>query len=140
MVHILEVSSGHGCSPERSRVDRAHMIRHNMEYLESVWQRATEAAGEPHVAVLVDCCDPIGRMLAERLSDPARIAEMVRDCIAKDVIPTLYAAVPVAGVKAFLSVAHPSFVDTLCRCPSDCFAILVIAAGGSSIAFREVPS
>jgi hypothetical protein len=123
-----------------ARNDRASFLRFNMEHCEMYYQRAYQDAPDGVVVLLVNCCDPVGRMIGERLAGSARIDAVVRDCKSREVLPTLHAAVPLANALEILSRFSPSLADAVQRCPSDCFPIWVVSSGGSSIAYRERPA
>lgn len=137
MVRI--VSPSESCY-DHSRNDRLRFLRFNIEHCEMYFQRAHQDAPDGVTVLLVDCCDSVGRMIGERLAGAKRIETVVRECKIRDVMPTLHAAVPTPNALAILSNVSPSLADAVQRCPSDCFPIWVVSAGGSSIAYRERPA
>lgn len=137
MVRI--VSPAESCY-DNSRHDRAAFLRFNMEHCEMYFQRSYQDAPDGVTVLLVDCCDPVGRMIGERLAGADRIDLVVRECKAREVLPTLHAAVPTPNALEILRRVSPSMADAVERCPADCFPIWVVSAGGSSIAYRERPA
>lgn len=123
-----------------SRNDRAAFLRFNMEHCEMYFQRARQDAPDGVTVLLIDCCDPVGRMIGERLAGSQRIDSVVRECKAREVLPTLHAAVPTPNAIAILSNLSPALADAVGQCPDDCFPIWVVSSGGSSIAYRERPA
>jgi hypothetical protein len=127
-------------SPNHSRRERERFLRFNVEHCEMYWQRAFCETREPVTVMLVDCSDPIGRLVGNRMAGELRCHNIVDECKRRDVLPTLHAAIATPDAIKMLSQLHPSFADAIRRCPDDCFPIWIIAAGGSSLAYRERPA
>lgn len=123
-----------------SRNERVRFLRFNMEHCEMYFYRAIQEHSDGVAVLLIDCTDTVGRAFAERLTSPARAAEVIADCERRRVIPTMHASVPMAAALGMLGCVSPTMRDAVARCPADCFPIWVIAAGGSSVAYRERPA
>jgi hypothetical protein len=137
MVRI--VSPFESCSDD-SRNERLRFLKFNMEHCEMYFQRAHQDTPDGVTVLLIDCCDPVGRMIAERLAGEERIKQVVMDCKSRNVMPTLHASIPTPNALLILAGVSPSLADAVSRCPEDCFPIWVVSAGGSSIAYRERPA
>lgn len=125
--------------PNDGRDERVRFLKFNLEHCEMYWSMAADKSQEDVVVFLIDCSDVVGAMLSRQLVGEDRHNQAILSCRQRGVIPTLHASVPIDTAMQFAKFTSPNFVDVLARCPNDCFAIIVIAAGGKSLAYRERP-
>jgi hypothetical protein len=123
---------------DAGRLERAHLLKFNIEKIEQGYLQAVEAGEERPVILVIDLRDKLGFDLASRV-DPDQ-AEQVRDeCNRRGVIPTAIVATSLPTAVKVIGFMTTSGRETLQRpLPEGKFWVVGISAGGNSYAMLSI--
>ena len=126
-------------SHDVGRLERAHLLKFNIEKIEQGYLQAVAAGEERPVILVIDLRDRMGFDLASRLD--AKQTEQVRDeCNRRGVIPTAIMATSLPTAVKVIGFMTPSGRETLQRpLPDGKFWVVGISAGGNSYGMLRIP-
>jgi hypothetical protein len=125
---------------EEGRKDREHLLRANTERVEQAYVDAKKDGMVRPAVIVVDAHDRYGKVLVETVCGADRARELIRDCEAKGVIPTLTLVCEQDVLaKALGPTSNNAGRHLSAPPPPGTFHVVAMASGGNLFAYRKIP-